>query len=228
MTDGTTSTSSSGPSTPAGEVAAEAAQLGVSTVYEAGGRRGLVDLGLIRVVPGSRAAGPARIAVCGQDDNRAVHEVMAHAAPGDVLVLAMPEPAPVALVGELLVTQAQQRGVAAILLNGAVRDVEELQEIGLGVWAPYVRPAGATKHVRGRIDAATEIGGATVQPGDLVVLDADGAVVVARDRIDYTLQRARERHQREAGLRERFLAGELSYDLHGLRAEDEADDGGGS
>ena len=117
----------------------ELARLGVATVHEAMGRGGLVDVELVQVVAGSRTAGPARTALCGPADNLMAHAAVAHAEPGDVLVLTMTEPAPVALVGDLLVTQAIRRGVAALLVDGAVRDVEELQTLGLPVWARRVR-----------------------------------------------------------------------------------------
>src|SRR5262249_43170384 len=129
------------------------------------------------VVPGSRAAGPARTVRCGQNDNLMVHAALAEAQPGEVLVLTMPEPAPVALIGELIATQAQAAGVAAILVDGAVRDFEELKELGLPVWARFVRVSGAEKHVRGEIGGTVNVGGATIRQGDAVVLDADGAVV---------------------------------------------------
>jgi 4-hydroxy-4-methyl-2-oxoglutarate aldolase len=88
------------------------AAAGVATVYEASGRRGLIDIELAQIVPGSRVAGPARTVRYGQDDNRAVHEAMTMLRPGEVLVLTMPQPAPVALVGELLATQAKAAGSA--------------------------------------------------------------------------------------------------------------------
>ncbi|MGB8878217.1 MAG: RraA family protein, partial [Solirubrobacteraceae bacterium] len=111
----------------------EFAELGSATVYEAGGRRGYVDADLIQVVSGSRVAGPARTVVCGQDDNLMVHAAMAAVQPGEVLVLTMPEPRPVALVGDLLATQAKAQGAAAILVDASVRDVEELAELGLPI-----------------------------------------------------------------------------------------------
>ena len=125
----------------------ELARLGVATVYEAAGRNGLVDAPLIQVVPGSRAAGPARTVHCAQADNLMVHAVFDRVEPGDVVVLTMPQPEPVALVGELLATQAKVRGVAAFLVDAAVRDVEDLRELGLPVWARYVRARGADKKV---------------------------------------------------------------------------------
>ena len=195
----------------------ELAELGSATVHEAAGRAPVVDVPLVQVVPGSRAAGPARTARCGQGDNLMVHAVVAEAQPGEVLVLTMPEPAPVALVGELLATQAKGRGVAAILVDAAVRDIEELQELGLPIWARYVRVRGAEKKVPGTLGETVEVGGATIRQGDAVVLDADGAVVVEKERIDEVLAAARERAERERVKRAKLEAGALSYDLDGLR-----------
>jgi 4-hydroxy-4-methyl-2-oxoglutarate aldolase len=196
----------------------ELAELGSATVHEAAARSPVVDVPLVQVVPGSRAAGPARTVRCGQGDNLMVHAAIAEAEPGEVLVLTMPEPAPVALVGELLATQARGRGVAALLVDAAVRDVEELRELGLPVWARFVRVNGAEKKARGSIGEPVEVGGATIRQGDAVVLDADGVVVLERERVDDVLAAARERAERERDKRARLQAGALSYDLDGLRA----------
>jgi len=197
----------------------ELAELGVATVYEAGGRTGLVEGPLIQVVPGSRAAGPARTVLCGQDDNLMVHAVMDQVRPQEVLVLTMPKPAPVALVGELLALQAKRRGAAALLVDAAVRDVEALRDLGLPVWTRYVSVRGATKDVVGAINVPVTVGGAEIRPGDWVVLDADGAVVIAAERLPEVLQAARARAMREQDLRRKLEAGHLTYDLHGLRAK---------
>jgi 4-hydroxy-4-methyl-2-oxoglutarate aldolase len=199
------------------DVFAELAELGTATVHEAAGRSPVVDVPLIQVVPGSRAAGPARTVRCGQDDNLMVHAAMAEALPGEVLVLTMPEPEPVALVGELLATQAQGRGVAAMLVDAAVRDVDELRELGLPVWARFVRVRGAGKSTPGAIGEPVQVGGATIRQGDAVVLDTDGAVVVERERVEAVLVAARERTEREREKRAQLQAGALSYDLDGLR-----------
>jgi 4-hydroxy-4-methyl-2-oxoglutarate aldolase len=196
----------------------ELAELGSATVYEAAGRQGLVDASFVRVVPGSRAAGPARTVRCGQDDNLMVHAVMERIEPGDVLVLTMPEPAAVALVGELLATQAAHRRAAALLVDGAVRDVDELAAIGLPVWARWVRIRGATKTERGAIDEPVDVAGCTIEPGDGVVLDADGVAVVPRARIDEVLASSRARAAEERDKRAALESGALSYDLDGLRA----------
>jgi 4-hydroxy-4-methyl-2-oxoglutarate aldolase len=199
------------------EVFAELAALGSATVYEAGGRRGYVEADLVQLVPGSRAAGPARTVRCGQDDNLMVHAVMAEVQPGDVLVLTMPEPRPVALVGDLLVTQAKAQGAAALLVDAAVRDAEELAELGLPIWARWVRVRGAGKELPGATGKPVEVGGATIRQGDVVVLDADGAAVVEHERIDEVLAASRERAQREQVKRAKLEAGALSFDLDGLR-----------
>ncbi len=199
------------------ETYAELARLGTATVHEAGGRSPLVDVPLVQILPGSRAAGPARTVRCGQGDNLMVHAAVAQAEKGEVLVLTMPEPEPVALVGELLATQAVTRGVAALLVDAAVRDVDELRELGLPIWARYVRVRGAEKRAPGAIGDPVDVGGATIRHGDAVVLDSDGAVVVAREQVEAVLASARERHQRELEKRAKLQAGAFSYDLDGLR-----------
>jgi len=196
----------------------ELAELGSATVYEASGREGLIDLDLHQVIPGSRAAGPARIARCGQGDNLMVHAVMDRAQPGDVLVLTMPDPEPVALIGELLVTQAKQRGVAALLVDAAVRDLAELRDLGVPVWARWIRVRGATKTEVGELDVPVQVGGATINPGDALVLDDDGVVAVRAERLDEVLAASRERLEQERVKRGKLEAGDLSYDLDGLRS----------
>jgi 4-hydroxy-4-methyl-2-oxoglutarate aldolase len=202
----------------------ELAQLGSATVFEASGREGLVDLDLHQVIPGSRAAGPARTVRCGQDDILMVHAAMDRVAVGDVLVLTMPEPRPIALLGELLATQAKARGAAAVLIDAAVRDTADLRELDLPVWARWVRVHGANRSDVGELDVPVEIGGASIEPGDVLVLDADGAVVVARQRLDEVLAASRERAANEREKREKFRSGVLSYDLYGLRSLVEEED----
>jgi 4-hydroxy-4-methyl-2-oxoglutarate aldolase len=192
-------------------------ELGVATIYEASGREGLIDLPLIQLLPGTRAAGPARTVLCGQDDNLMVHAVIEHIQPGDVLVLAMPEPRPIALIGELLATQVKVRGAAAILVDAAVRDVEELEKLGLPIWARFIRAKGAGKTTIGELNATVMLGGARIASGDIVVLDADGGVSIKSERMQAVLEAAESRLERESRLREKLIAGQMSYDLHGLR-----------
>jgi 4-hydroxy-4-methyl-2-oxoglutarate aldolase len=193
------------------------AELGVATVHEAAGRTGIVDLPLTQVVPGSRVAGPARIALCVSGDNTMVHAAVAHAGPGDVLVLTSDEPVPIALVGEPIATQAQAQGVAGILVDGAVRDLDELAAIGLPIWARFVRAQGATKGSVGQLDVPVVVGGAEIRPGDLVVMDCDGAMALPSGRVEEVLTVALERAAHERAMRQRYAAGELSYEVQGLR-----------
>jgi 4-hydroxy-4-methyl-2-oxoglutarate aldolase len=192
-------------------------ELGVATVYEASGREGLIDIPLIQIMPDSHVAGPARTVLCGQDDNLMVHAVIEQIQPGEVLVLSMPEPAPVALIGELLATQVKVRGAAAILVDASVRDVDALVELGLPIWTRFIRVRGAAKTKIGEINTTVTVGGAQISPGDILVLDADGAVRVRRERADEVLKAAEERLAKENASREKLLAGQMSYDLHGLR-----------
>jgi 4-hydroxy-4-methyl-2-oxoglutarate aldolase len=120
-------------------------------------------------------------------------------------------------VGDLLATQAKARGAAAILVDAAVRDAEELSELGLPVWARWVRVRGADKKAVGALDVEVEVAGAAVRPGDLVVLDADGAAVVERERVEEVLAASLEREERERVKRAKLADGALSYDLDGLR-----------
>jgi 4-hydroxy-4-methyl-2-oxoglutarate aldolase len=193
------------------------ARLGSATVYEAGGRRGYVDADLHQVVPGSRVAGPARTVLCGQDDNLMVHAVMAAVQPGEVIVLTMPEPRPVALVGDLLATQARAQGAAGMLIDASVRDTEELAELGLPIWARWVRVKGAGKDVAGAVGEPVVVGGATIRQGDVLVLDADGVAVVEHERVEEVLAASLEREERERVKRAKLQDGALSYDLDGLR-----------
>jgi len=192
-------------------------ELGVATVYEASGREGLLDLPLIQLLPGSRVAGPARTVLCGQDDNLMVHAVIEQVQPGEVLVLSMPEPGPVALIGELLATQVKVRKAAGILVDAAVRDVEELVELGLPIWTHFIRVKGATKNKVGQLNVPVTVGGTQISPTDILVLDKDGGVCVKLNRVDEVLQTSEARFEKEARMREKLLAGETSYDIHGLR-----------
>jgi 4-hydroxy-4-methyl-2-oxoglutarate aldolase len=192
---------------------AELARLGVATVYEASGREGLIDVSF-ELNPHARAAGPARTVRCGQDDNLAVHAAMSVLQPGEVLVLTMPEPRPVALLGDLLATQARVHGAVAVLVDAAIRDAEEL---GMPVWARWVRVRGAVKADHGQLDVPVTVGGAVIRPGDVVVLDADGACVVAAERVEEVTAASLAREEKERVKREKLQAGALSYDLDGLR-----------
>jgi 4-hydroxy-4-methyl-2-oxoglutarate aldolase len=146
-----------------------------------------------------------------------VPAAIAHAEPGDVLVMRMPESRPVSLLGELLATQCLSRGVVGVLVDAAIRDAVAIRRLGLPVWSRYVRARSAAKRIVGALDEPLEFGGTTIAFGDLIVLDGDGALAVPSGRIADVVRVAGERDAAEALKRERFRRGELSYDLDGLR-----------
>jgi 4-hydroxy-4-methyl-2-oxoglutarate aldolase len=197
---------------------AAAAAFGVSTMFEAAGKSGLVDLDLIAHIPTAKVAGRARTVLCGQDDNLMVPAAIARVRPGEILVMRMPESRPVSLLGELLATQCLARGVAGVLVDAAIRDAVAIRELGLPVWSRYVRARSATKTHVGELDVPIDMGGATIAAGDLVVLDGDGALAVPAARVDEVVAAAAKRDAAEVLKRERYANGELSYDLDGLRA----------
>ncbi len=199
------------------EILSHLSELGVATLYEASGREGLIDFPLIQLLPATRVAGPARTVLCGQDDNLMVHAAIEHIQPGEILVLAMPEPSPTALIGELLATQVKVRRAAGILVDAAVRDVEELKNLGLPIWTRFIRVKGAGKSIIGELNGTVIVGGARIASGDIVVLDTDGGVCIQSERVQAVLEAAEARYEREARLREKLVAGQMSYDLHGLR-----------
>ncbi len=210
------------------DLAAAAAGYGVSTMFEANGRTGLIDLELIAHLPEAKVAGPARTVYCGQDDNLMVPAAIAYARPGDILVMRMPRSRPVSLLGELLATQCLARGVAGVLVDAAIRDAVAIRALGLPVWSRYIRARSAAKTQVGELDIPLEFGGTTVAPGDLIVLDGDGALAIAADRIAAVVAAAAKRDELEAIKRKRFASGELSYDLDGLRALVEGQSGSGT
>ncbi len=136
---------------------------------------------------------------------------------GELAELTMPEARPVALVGDLLATQALVHGAAALLVDASVRDLEELAEIGLPIWARWVRVRGAVKEAPGAIGEPVSVGGAQIRQGDVMVLDAVGAAVVVQERLQGVLEASRARAENERVKRAKLQQGALSYDLDGLR-----------
>ncbi len=195
----------------------ECARLGVATIYEASGKEGLIDIALHQLVPHSRAAGPARTVRCSQDDNLMVHAAIERIRPGEIVVLTMPEPRAVALVGDLLLTQMIAAGAAGVLVDAAIRDAEDLSSMAVPVWARWIRVRGAKKAIPGELDVPVEVGGTTISPGDLVVLDADGACAIRKQRVEEVVAAARTRIETEGRNRERYARGEHSYDINDLR-----------
>ena len=165
------------------DVVARAAQFPASILADVNGRRGALDGRIAAVCPGARMAGPAfTIDVARAGDNLMIHTALAMAQPGDVLVIDGKADRTCALMGSIMISACRKLGFAGAVLDAAVRDTEELRALGFPVYAVGANPNGPTKFVPGRINWPVSCGGVAVQPGDLVVGDADGVVVVEREK----------------------------------------------
>ena len=153
-----------------------------SILADVAGRRGGLDGRIAALAPAMRVCGPAFTVELRPGDNLMIHAAMAMARPGDVLVIDGKADRSCALMGSIMLNACKQLGLAGVVLDASIRDTEELRELGFPVWAVGANPTGPTKFVPGRINWPVSCGGVTVNPGDLIVGDADGVVVVERER----------------------------------------------
>lgn len=160
------------------ELLAAYAGLPVANIGDARGRMGMVDSGIHTLWKGARAVGRARTVWTRAGDNKALQEALAKVQPGEVIVINGHGDLNRALMGELIAERARSRGCVGMVIDGAARDVDALAEIEFGVWARAVSPAGPYKDGPGHIDIPVAIGGVVCNPGDLVVADDDGVIVV--------------------------------------------------
>ena len=186
------------------DLVARYASVPAANVGDAQDRFGIA-VGLGPVWTGARLAGPARTVWTRSGDNLYLHRALDAAEPGDVIVVNGHGDLTRALMGDLIGVRAQRLGVAGFVIDGAVRDAEALGELGLPVFACGVTPAGPYKNGPGRLDVAVAIGGVVVHPGDMVVADADGVVVVPRETAEATLVAAEEIERNEQAKREEYL-----------------------
>jgi 4-hydroxy-4-methyl-2-oxoglutarate aldolase len=193
------------------------AALGVSTVHEADHRRGALTPEIRPILPGARIAGTAVTVSCHPGDNLMIHAAVETCRPGDVLVVTTTSPSTDGMLGELLATSLRAHGVVGVVLAAGVRDVDELRAMAFPVWARAISPQGTVKASPGSVNIPVVCAGQLVHPGDAVVADDDGVVVVARTRAATVLDAARTRQANEAQKRARLAAGELGVDMYGLR-----------
>jgi 4-hydroxy-4-methyl-2-oxoglutarate aldolase len=192
---------------------------GVSTVHEAMGRpQGLLRPEIRPIQRGTRIAGSAVTVLCQAGDNLMIHAAVECCQPGDVMVVTTFSPSTDGMFGELLGTALQARGVAGLILDAGIRDVHELNEIGFPVWARAVSAHGTVKATPGSVNVDVVCAGALISPGDVIVADDDGVVVVSRAEAAAVLEASQARTAKEAGSRRRLAAGELGIDMYGLRA----------
>lgn len=192
-------------------------ECGVATVHEAMGRRGLLEPTIRPIFPGARVAGSAVTVVCTPGDNLMIHAAIAVVRPGDVLVVTTFSPSTAGMFGELLAESSKAHGVAGLVIDAGVRDTAELTTMGFPVWSRAVSAQGTTKAIPGSVNVPIVCAGAPVDPGDVVVADADGVVIVPRADAASVVTAANERLAREDRTRERLRARELGLDIYGLR-----------
>ena len=202
---------------PDASVLAGLAELGVSTVHEADHRRGALDPAIRPIQSGARIAGPAVTVSCAPGDNLMVHAAVETCRPGDILIVTTTSPSTDGMIGELLATSLRAHGVIGIVTAAGIRDVAELRAMEFPVWARAINPQGTVKASPGSVNVPVVCGRQIVHPGDAIVADDDGVVVVPRDRCAEVLEAGRARAANEDAKRTKLAAGELGVDMYGLR-----------
>ena len=193
------------------------AALGVSTVHEALGRSGLMKPYLRPVWAGAQIAGPAVTVLAQPGDNWMIHVAVEQCQKGDVLVVGCTTDNTEGMFGELLATALHARGVIGLIIDAGCRDVKPLHEMGFPVWSKAISAKGTVKATLGAVNIPVVCAGVNVEPGDVVVADDDGVVIVPKKLAVEVAGKAQKRKDDEDGKRQRLAAGEFSLDMYKMR-----------
>jgi 4-hydroxy-4-methyl-2-oxoglutarate aldolase len=195
----------------------ELAGFGVATVHEALGRVGYLGPELRPIQQDTRIAGSVVTALVWPGDNLMIHAAVEQCAPGDVLVVVPTSPCTDGYFGELLATSLASRGVRGLVIDAGVRDTSELRAMGFPVWSRHVSAQGTVKATAGAVNVPVSIGGQSIRPGDAILADDDGVVVLPARDLPHAIEASTAREAKEQATREALAAGQLGLDRYSLR-----------